>query len=200
VNSRQLAKKAVKEWYGYQNVDELEMALRVVKRKKPKVIMEIGIAHGASLFAWTKVAKPELSIGLDPLTLEKTPEQRESLERNAKENNIHLIPWVSRLPIAHELLENVLDGRKIDFLFIDGNHGYDDGRHDFQEYKKYLSDDALVGFHDIYYCDVLADAGSTLPFFWERMKRDYNGQYEFHFNSSMGIGMVEMNSYNFSKP
>lgn len=192
---KQIAEKAVKDWFAYQNSVELELALRVIDERKPKVILEIGVAHGGSLAAWVKVANPDLAIGIDPLTLPHTPEQQASFDKLIKENNIKMIPWVSRLPEAHKELKKLLKGRKVDFLFIDGGHGYDDARHDFQEYKKYLNPNAMVGFHDIYYSDVLADAGSLVSLFWERIKRNYIYHDEFHYHSTMGIGIIQLGSY-----
>ena len=192
---KQIAEKAVKEWFAYQNPVELELALRSVKEHNPKVILEIGVAQGGSIAAWAKATDADLVIGMDPLTIPREPKMKASFDKLIKENDIKIIPWVSRLPVAHEELEKLLKGCKIDFLFIDGNHGYGDAQYDFSAYKKYLAEDALVGFHDIYYSDALADAGSLVCFFWERMKRDYSHNDEFHFHSTMGIGMVKMNSY-----
>jgi len=73
---KQVAQKAVKEWFAYQNALELEFSMRVVSEFKPKVISEIGTAHNASLACWVEAANPELAIGIDPLTLPKTEAQQ----------------------------------------------------------------------------------------------------------------------------
>ena len=188
------AERAVKEWYGYQNPVELELACRTVRDHKPKVIVEIGIAFAASLAAWKITANPDIAIGIDPFTIQGDEAKLASRDKLIKEYDLKTIEHISRLEVAHEKLKKLLDGRKIDFLFIDGNHGYDDARHDFQEYRKYLAPNALIGFHDVYYCDTLVDAGSTCCLYWQRMKRDYERYYEFYNASSMGIGIIQLDS------
>jgi len=87
------------------------------------------------------------------------------------------------------MLEQYLEGRKIDFLFIDGAHGFDDVKHDFYAYKKYMSPTGAVGFHDIYYSEGLVDAGSQVNWLWDRLALRYNHDV-FYSHSSMGIGII----------
>ena len=101
-----------------------------------------------------------------------------------------MIPHISRLDEAHQQLKTLLGDCKVDFLFIDGGHGYDDVSHDYRMYLQYMNRPSIIGFHDVYQSDTLSDGGSHVGFFWERMKRLYPKYDEFHFHSSMGIGFV----------
>lgn len=192
---KEVAHKAVSEWFGYQNEFELEMALTALEKAKPKVIMELGVAYGASLAAWAEIVKPELCISLDPEDIPKSEAQKESFEKLAKEYNFKRIGRYSRDPKSHQMLEIMLEGRKIDFLFIDGAHGFDDVKHDFYSYQKYMAPNGIVGFHDIYYCEALADAGSQVSWLWDRLKNVYSYD-EFYSHSSMGIGFIYLGSPN----
>lgn len=185
----EIAHKAVSEWFGYQDEVELELALRVVAKENPKVILEIGTAYNASLAAWAAVCKPDLAIGMDPLTLPKTPEQQKSFDNLVETYDLKIIPYTSRLPEAHRQLDELLKGRKVDFLFIDGEHRYDDVRYDFYEYLKYMNKPSIVGLHDIYYSDQTFDSGAQASFLWDRLKKKYDYD-EFHYHSSMGIGIL----------
>jgi len=73
MNEFELAEKAVKEWFAYQNVIELGNAIHAVKEMAPKIVMELGTAHGASLACWSEIAKPEMTIALDPDDIPRTP-------------------------------------------------------------------------------------------------------------------------------
>ena len=189
MNCQQIAEKAVNEWFAYQDALELEFGLRVVQNFRPKIIVELGIAHGASLAAWCEAAHPEVAIGIDPLDLQKTSIQKQSLEQLIDTYHINIVQGTTRSPQAQERMQFYLKERPIDFLFIDAEHKYDDVRHDFYEYKKYLSPHALVGFHDIYYSEQSFDGGQQVYALWERLKKQYKHD-EIHHHSSMGMGFI----------
>ena len=130
-----------------------------------------------------------MAIALDPLTIPRTEEQKKVYENLSKIYNFQIIPYISRLQEAHNNLKEILQGRKVDFLFIDGGHSYDDVKHDFFAYLQYMNNPSVIGFHDIYYSDQLSDSGHQVSFFWERIKRLYVYD-EFCFHSSMGIGLI----------
>lgn len=186
---QEIAHKVVSEWYGYQNETEMEFALKTVQAFRPKVIVEIGTAYNASIAAWCEIAKPELAIGIDPLTLPETPEKGEMRKKLAQDYNIQIVPFRSEKPEAQQGLEKILNGRKIDFLFIDGEHLEEYVRYDYYQYLKYMNEPSLIGFHDIYYSKVLDKAGTGVWKVWEEAKSKYNYD-ELHYHSSMGIGMV----------
>lgn len=183
------ANTAVDKWYAYQNKMELEFALKVVKNFQPKVILEIGTAYLGSIAAWAEVTKPELLIGIDPMDLPRTKDQDTVMSELLKNYDIKMCKGFTRDPKVQTALEVLLDGRKVDFMFIDAAHGFDDVKHDFYTYKKFLSPDGLVGFHDIYYSEGLVDAGSQVNYLWDRVKARYNYD-EIYYHSSMGIGFI----------
>ena len=189
---KEVAQKAVDEWYAYQNAYELEVGLHMIQEREPKVIVEIGVAFGATLAAWAEVCKPDLVIGIDPLTLPMTPIQKDVLDGLVKKYDLKIIPHRSEHSEAFEKLEELLDGRKIDFLFIDGEHLYDNVKHDFDEYMKYMNHISTIGFHDVYYNKTLYDAGSRVNVLWHQLKRSYINYDEIHFHSSMGLGFIHL--------
>ena len=53
---------------------------------------------------------------------------------------------------SYETLEkvvNLLDGEKVDFLFIDGDHTYEGVKADYQMYRHIVKSGGWIGFHDI---------------------------------------------------
>lgn len=184
-----LAVKANQEWFAYQSIFELEMALTALKEIGPKVIMELGTAHGASLAAWAEISKPELVIALDPEDIPRTPEQQASFDHLAAKYDFKRIKRYDRDPKSIDELKEILGERKIDFLFIDGAHGFDDVKFDFYTYKEFMAPNGVVGFHDITYTEGLVDAGSQVNWLWDRLKLIY-AYDEFIYHSTMGIGFI----------
>lgn len=189
MTTHELAVKANNEWYAYQNILELETALTVIKEVKPRIILEVGTAYMGSLAAWCEVANPELAISFDPLDLPRTPAQQTSVDNLIKQYNIKCVARYTRDPRGTEELERLLNGQKVDFLFIDAAHGFDDVKHDFYKFKEYVAPNGIIGLHDIFGCEALEDAGSGVNWLWERLKKKYNYD-EFYYHSSMGIGFV----------
>jgi predicted O-methyltransferase YrrM len=50
---------------------------------------------------------------------------------------------------AERQLVEALDGRRIDYAFIDGDHTYDGVRQDFELCARHAAPDAIVAFHDV---------------------------------------------------
>jgi len=188
----EVALKASSDWFAYQNVLELETALQAVDLFHPNVILEIGTAHAGSLAAWCEVVQPELAIGLDPLTIPRTPKMQTSFDNLVNTYNIKLIPHMDDDPRSETELIEILGDKKVDFMFIDAAHDYPNVKYDFENYKKYLSPHALVGFHDIFVNDTLTNAGSRVGIYWNEIKEKYNYD-EFYSHSSMGIGLLYIN-------
>ena len=66
-------------------------------------------------------------------------------------------------------MEALLDGRKIDFLFIDGDHSDAGVRRDFELFHDLVGSDGLIGFHNI-----LDDSASCqVHRFWNEVKARY---------------------------
>jgi len=195
VDCKKVAENAVKNWFSYQDPFELEIAARWVQKFDPRVILEIGTANNASIATWVAVSNPDLVIGIDPLTNPQTPDEKKSFNKLVDEYKINIIPTIDRK--AHSELEAILDGRKVDFLFIDGGHDYHDASYDYQAFAKYLNVPALIGFHDVFQNPVLCDGGSLVGYFWERMVIESEYNYRIiNNNTSMGIGMISLNENN----
>ena len=96
-------------------------------------------------------------------------------------------------------LNLMLDGDKLDFIFIDGNHNYDSVKLDFRNYLNMTRTDSIIAFHNIYLR--LRDPESidkdrfhgSVTKLWEELKHEY--KTEEYWNSvadpnSTGIGIV----------
>ena len=134
---------------------EFRRLLEELERVRPAAMLEIGTARGGSLLAFSGLCSPNAHIvsvdlpggpfgGGYPMwkvPLYKAiarPGQRLDLVRG----NSH-----SANTFAH--VERLLGGRKLDFLFIDGDHSYEGVRSDFDRYKSLVRPGGIIAFHDI---------------------------------------------------
>jgi predicted O-methyltransferase YrrM len=125
-----------------QGRDEMAALIRLVKKIKPKVVVEIGVHQGRSMAVWGETFKPDLLFGVEP---------------NAAEINWSLIvPFGGIIQIGksedentHTNLGEILKDREIDFLFIDGDHTYEKAKADFINYLYYMRPGGIVAIHDV---------------------------------------------------
>ncbi|WP_166804440.1 class I SAM-dependent methyltransferase [Cryobacterium algoritolerans] len=83
-------------------------------------------------------------------------------------------------------LASIPDG-SIDLLHIDGRHGYDDVRHDFEAWRPKLSDSGVVIFHDI----AEHQEGFGVWQLWHELAAEYPS---FAFDHGHGLGVLAVGS------
>ncbi len=69
-------------------------------------------------------------------------------------------------------VKEILNGEKVDFLFIDGDHSYEGVKTDFEMYSPLVKKGGIVAFHDI--APGPEENVGGVPRFWEKIKRNYN--------------------------
>ncbi len=98
------------------------------------------------------------------------PVWREELYRSfARERQqIEIVRADSHAPATLEKVRHLLGDRKLDLLFIDGDHSYNGVKKDFEMYSTLVAPDGVIGFHDI------VDGPETyvggVPKFWRELK------------------------------
>jgi len=149
---------------------EISKFYRIVKDSKPKVICEIGCGIGGTLYLWSKILPPDsLIISIDLPRL-----YRKSLNRFLSSffNESHQVFFLrqnSHSLKCLERLKTILDGKKIDFLFIDADHSYEGVKQDFKNYSTFVKKDGLIAFHDIVKHD-LPEEVCNADKFWSEIK------------------------------
>jgi len=192
-----LMHRAAKEVRPWQIYSEIQGLARVIEEKKPKTVLEIGTADGGTLLLTSCLADPEaLMISIDLQDGQfggGYPEWKRKLYQSfAKEKQqIILIQDDSHLPSIFEQLKHLLNGKTIDYLFIDGDHTYEGVKQDFEMYSPLVGKGGFIAFHDI-----AADHGTPKTHFvhefWNEIKSNYRYQ-EFVDNpgqSKCGIGVL----------
>lgn len=126
-----------------------------VARQRPKLVMEIGTCHGGTLYMWCQAADPAATlISLDLPSGEFGGGYRDCRGQLYQQfsqpgQTLHLVRANSHEPATTERIRQLLGGRKIDFLFIDGDHTYAGVRRDFELYTPFVAPGGLVALHDV---------------------------------------------------
>ncbi len=142
--------------------------------------VEIGIAQAGGLVMAYDFSPSSLIVGIDPLT--KMPESKTISHPIFAHPNVHLIRKSSHTAV--EDLKEILGGKTVDILVIDGDHTYDGALKDFILYLPMVSIDGLIWYDDIAHEPGVSKA-------WKEIKNglSLDGlEYEYH---DWGIGDIE---------
>jgi cephalosporin hydroxylase len=143
----------------------------------PSIVLEIGTASGGTLFLWTKTASPDamiISIDLPGGAFgggypkERIPYYKSFASDNQK---ISLLREDSHSLVTLDEVKGIIDNRKVDFLFIDGDHSYEGVKKDFEMYSGLVRKGGIVAFHDI--CHHVGVATCNVELFWSETKNSY---------------------------
>ena len=156
---------------------EIIKLLEILENLNSKIILEIGTAGGGTLFLFTKIAESDATIISIDLpggdfgggyTKWKIPIYQSFTKRNQK---IKLFREDSHNPETLEMVKNFLDGKMVDFLFIDGDHTYKGVKKDFEMYSGLVKKGGIIAFHDIIEC--LPEVGCEVSKYWNEIKCNY---------------------------
>ncbi len=162
----------------FQNKFELLEFLKLIKKIKPKMVLEIGTAMGGTLFLLSRYSSanaviisvdlPEIRVG--SRNFPNNPSFFEKFIR--KKQKCIFIRGDSHDLSTFKKIKEILDNRKLDLLFIDGEHTYNGVKKDFEMYKSLVKSGGLICFHDIVpgsYSNV-----GKVPNFWREIREEYN--------------------------
>lgn len=137
-----IARTAVRDYGAIQKEPELAAFLALVMDLDPlDLIVEVGSFDGGTLWAWQQICPEVVGVDLPPPGLEET----------VRLNSLgcQIVCGDSHASATLEQLRELLDGRPVDMLFIDGDHTYDGVKADYEMYGPLVRPGGLIGFHDI---------------------------------------------------
>jgi predicted O-methyltransferase YrrM len=155
---------------------ELRDFLALVQELEPRAVLEIGTALGGTLFLLTRAAAEDaVLVSIDLSSNDLTfgggkVEQRGPLyEAFARdEQRVHFLVGDSQTAEMRARVEDKLDGRALDVLFIDGDHAEEGVRRDFELYRGLVRPGGVIAFHDI--VAGRPDLVGGVPAFWRSIK------------------------------
>ena len=177
---------------------EITQLLKHVKKLKPKVVVEIGSANGGTLFSMIKQSPSDttfVSIDLPGGTFGGGYAWYKIFLFKAfvkAQQSIHLLRSDSHAQSTKDELVEVLAGRKVDFLFIDGDHTYEGVKQDYELYSPLVKKGGWIGFHDIVHHR--SELQCEVDIFWKEVKkkRQFVEFVEDWEQGLCGIGLIKV--------
>lgn len=149
-----LARQSVTRHGAIQHVDELAEFTRMLQSKPPGAVLEIGTAQGGVFWLLCRLAAPDaILVSLDlPPDERHSGGERISIDLQSMKQpgqTIHVVHGDSHAVQTRNHVAELLDGRSLDLLFIDGDHTYEGVSLDYQMYSPLVAPGGITGFHDI---------------------------------------------------
>ena len=135
-----------------QEMEEIKPFYEFIRKLKPKIVCEIGTDKGGTLYLWCKASHDEaLIVSLDlPSRNNFTPKRRNFYSNFKKyKQDLKFVVGDSHKKETFNFLKKILNGKLIDFLFIDGDHTYKGVKQDFNDYSKLVKKGGYIALHDI---------------------------------------------------
>ena len=157
---------------------EIIRLLEIIRDCHPKIILEIGTLNGGTLFLFSRtVNRDALLISID---LPKGKFGRFQFDWR--------VPLIKRFSLPYQKLKlvranshktstlyqvkKILDGKKLDFLFIDASHTYEGVKKDFEMYSPLIDENGTISLHDIADCPL--ESNIFVSKFWNEIKEKYS--------------------------
>lgn len=183
-----------------QNLEEFTELLQEYVKLKPTSFIEIGSMYGWSLqhfIHYSEEGSTGIAIDL-PVRHFVGPhdwrvEKQESNYKNiwpkwAKEKKckLYLLPCSSYSPETVIKAKEILKDKKVDFLFIDGDHRYQAIKEDYNLYSSLVREGGIIAFHDI---GENEEGGGRV--FWNEIKQNFKHKEILKDpNKEKGIGIL----------
>lgn len=183
-----------------QNLQEFENLLKEFSNLDVNCFIEIGSLYGWTLqhfIHYANEGSTAISIDLPVRKFVGPNDWRVQKQENNYKNvwpvwakqkkcKLYLIPDESQKAETQQMVSDILKGKSIDFLFIDGNHTYNGVKMDFEIYSKLVRPGGIIAFHDI----GENEEGGVYNL-WQELKEKYNHkEFLFEKNKEKGIGVL----------
>ncbi len=176
---------------------EISELIDYLEKRETKYILEIGTANGGTLFLFSKIASRDATIISVDLPEGQFgggyPSWKIPLYNSFRshQQKLFLIRSDSHAyeTLAH--VKNILNGKKADFILIDGDHSYEGVKKDFEMYSTLINENGVIAFHDIVPGHE-KDAGGVFKF-WKEIKHSHQVKEivkDWNQNGG-GIGIIE---------
>lgn len=159
---------------GYMRVKTLQIPseitrlARAVAAIKPRIILEIGTASGGTALIWAYLAS-ERVISCDLIDLTQQEPLFTRFPPPGSPCRVTLLSGNSHDPIFNDRVARELNGKKVDFLFIDGDHTESGVTADYEDYRRFVRPGGLIAFHDILENQPLST--NQVFHLWQRLKQ-----------------------------
>jgi cephalosporin hydroxylase len=143
----------------------------------PETVCEIGTARGGSYYVWRRFLDATTYISIDlpggRFGGGHSTRRAEFLATALAPDDVEqaFVRGNSHAPETARRIEQILDGRTIDFLFIDGDHTYEGVKDDFEQYSSFVADGGIIALHDI--VNIEHDPAVEVDHFWRELRDEF---------------------------
>lgn len=168
-------------------------AFWIIDALRPSIVVELGTHNGYSFFAFTEAVRrlglPTRSFAVDTWVGDDhagfySEEVYDSVKQITADDYSQGATLLRGLFDDHV---GSFDDGSIDLLHIDGRHGYDDVKHDFESWLPKMSSTGVVLFHDV----VERDREFGVWKLWAELEARYPS---FFFEHGHGLGVIAVGS------
>lgn len=156
---------------------EFEHFLKEVHEENPSIIVEIGTKFGGSMYAFGRHLNPDKLISIDLPEAEGGPTKRKTRFLHRALNNTETVSvrGNSQSTVLRDEVERLLEGKMIDFLYIDGDHSYEGVKTDYDLYSPLVAKGGIIGFDDLqtHQRDGLDEKTQGVHLLWDELKTKY---------------------------
>ncbi len=178
--------------------DEILELLIFLNKLRPNYILEIGTALGGTLFLFSRIASQNatiISIDLPGGAFGRGyPKWKIPLFKSfaLPKQRIYLIRANSHERETLEKTKSILGDKRLDFLFIDGDHTYEGVKEDFEMYSPLVKKGGVIALHDI--VQHPPEIGCEVSRFWSEIKSKYEYvEFVKSWNQNWaGIGLIKL--------
>lgn len=170
-------------------IEHAPFAFWITSVLQPRSFVELGTQNGYSYFAFCQAVK---ALGLDTRCyavdtwkgdVHAGPYGEEVFCRVRDRNSTYYNAFSRLIRSTFDQALTHFNDASIDLLHIDGQHFYDDVKHDFESWQPKLSDRAVVLFHDTN----VREQNFGVFRLWEELRGDYPS---FEFLHGHGLGVL----------
>ena len=183
-----------------QNLEEFSALLTEYQKLNVNCFMEIGSMYGWSLQHFIHYSNKESTAVVVDLPVRNfvgesdwRVQKQEYNYKNvwptwakAKQCKLYLIPDSSLKQTTYDKVKEILKGKQLDFLFIDGDHRYEAIKSDYETYSPLVRTGGVIGFHDI----GEREEGGGRQFWLEIKSKFKHREILMDSNKEKGIGLL----------
>lgn len=176
-----------------QDEEEISQFLSVLKSKGVNRLLEIGTANGGTFYLFSQtLPKGSTLISIDspswPIEGGYPPYKQRFYQSFSKDQELILLRINSHNALSVERVRELLSGKKLDVVFIDGDHSYNGVKADYEMYSPLVREDGLVAFHDIH----SPDCPGVRRFWTEISSRNNYTEILRKRSNAVGIGYITL--------
>jgi hypothetical protein len=187
--------------YSMQIKNEIIPFMAFLDKENIVNFLEIGVCDGGTFYIWAYLTDENgIKIGLDlpngPWSTNDPKNTKSNLQiavikqtLTSFKPNTHIFFGDSKSQHVFDWTVETLNGKELDFLFIDGDHSYEGAKSDYEKYSPLVKSGGVIAFHDIKETDFHKKAECYVYKLWKEIG---SGEIEFvDYDSGMGgIGVI----------